>query len=373
MLMTSCISDFVPEITEDKELLVVEGLITDQPGANSIKLSKSFPLGERINAKPLTGCTVTLSDDLGNMYSLKGNGAGTYITDSLNFRGVTGRLYTLDITVNDNNRVTHYQSYPMLMKPVPPIDSLYYEKIIIRKQVDDIEGIEECQIYLDTHDPDNSCRYYRWNYLETWKLRLPYDIPNHTCWRSENSKNIFIESTESLSTDELRRHPVTYISSITDRLNNRYNNRYSIIVNQYSLNEEEYMYWKKLQKLSELVGGLYDIIPSSITSNLTCVEDPGEKVLGYFSVSAVSSKRIFISEKFEGVFDPYKYSTCVSDSLIGGPDKIEGLGTTIWTLFDTPAVPFSSPRIRIFTEIRGCADCTLRGTNIKPDFWTDDK
>jgi hypothetical protein len=165
----------------------------------------------------------------------------------------------------------------------------------------------------------------------------------------------------------IKRHPVTYISNVTDRLKTRY----SILVNQYSLNEDEYNYWARLQKLTEQVGGLYDLVPASIPGNIMCIENPGEKVLGYFSVSAISSKRIFIEDKFEGIIDPY--ARCATDTLIGGPDYIEGLGISVWTLFDTPARPFVSPRIRIFTETRGCADCTLRGTTQKPVFWTDDK
>lgn len=76
------------------------------------------------------------------------------------------------------------------------------------------------------------------------------------------------------------RHPVIYISNLTDRLKTKY----SILVNQYSLNEDEYNYWKKLKNITVSVGGLHDIIPSLIPSNIVCIENPGEKVLGYFSV-----------------------------------------------------------------------------------------
>jgi hypothetical protein len=79
-----------------------------------------------------------------------------------------------------------------------------------------------------------------------------------------------------------------FISNLTDRLRVGY----SILVDQYSLNEDEYLYWEKLQSITEQVGGLYDIIPSPVPSNVYCVDDPNEKVLGYFSVSANTSKRL---------------------------------------------------------------------------------
>jgi len=363
ILANGCVTEFIPKIDEEKELIVVQGLLTDQ-GDATIKLSTSLPLGQIIDAKPLTGCNVTITDDMGSRFFLNETKPGTYITYT---HGVVGRTYKLHIQTNSTGKAFSYESYPMKMNPVPPIDSLYYEKRVIRERIEYIEGLDEVQIYLDTYDPDNNCRFYRWDYSETWILRLLFDVPNQTCWITNNSRNIYIESTTSISEDRIKRHPVTCITNVTDRLRTKY----SILVNQYSMNEDEYDYWEKLQKITEQVGGLYDIIPASIPSNITCIENPAEKVLGYFSVSAVSSKRIFIKDKFEGIIDQYAH--CATDTLIGGPDYIKGLGISIWTLFDTPAVPFSSPRIRIFTETRGCADCTVRGSTERPVFWTDDK
>ena len=365
--MSSCVSEFIPQLTEEEEMLVVEGLITDRQGTNTIKLSKALPLGVRSEAKPLGGCNVKITDDLGNTFWLRESVTGTYITDSIMFRGVAGRHYTLHLIVPDGNRTINYESYPVEMLPVPPIDRVYYEKTVIREQFGNFDGIEGCQIYLDTHDQVNNSKFYRWDYQETWKIRLPFDIPNQTCWISNTFKDINIESTLAFKEDRIERHPVTFISNVTDRLKTKY----SILVNQYSLNENEYNYWKKLKSITVSVGGLHDIIPASIPSNLVCIENPGEKVLGYFSVSSVSSERIFIKDSFSGIVD--QYAKCATDTLIGGPDYIEGLGINIWTLFDTPASPFSSPRIRIFTETKGCADCTVRGTTSKPSFWPLDK
>ena len=365
ILLNSCITEFIPEIGENKELLVVEGLLTDRGDPVTIKLSTSLPLGQKSEAKPLAGCNVKITDDLGNSFYLGETLPGIYVTP---FHGIVGRSYTLHIETNQSRNNFTYESFPMKMKPVPLIDSLYYEKLLIRERVEYIEGIEECQIYLDTHDPDNNCRFYRWDYSETWKLRLRFDVPNQTCWISNNSKNIIIGSTSAISDDRIKRYPLTYISNATDRLMTKY----SISVNQYSLNEDEYNYWKKLQKITEQVGGLYDMIPASIPSNVMCIDNPVEKVLGYFSVSAISTERIFIKDEFEGII--YPYADCVSDTLYDGPEYIEGLGTSVWLLFDIIPTPFSGdPRVRILTEKIGCADCTVRGTIIKPDYWIDDK
>ncbi len=362
-LINSCIVQFIPETNEEQELLVVEGLITDQPGPNTIKLSRSLPLGGRSASKPFQGCEVSISDDLGYVHFLNETSPGTYITNPANFRGEIGRIYTLFIRTNGSSINLSYRSFPMEMKPVPPIDSLYYEKLNIVEEKVGSQTAEACQIYLDTHDQDNLCKFYRWEFFETWEFRLPYNVPNKACWISSSSDRINIKSTASLEEDRINGFPLHYVSNQTDRLKVKY----SILVNQYSLNDDEFVYWEKLQNISEQVGGLYDITPSSISSNIWCVEDPNEKVLGYFSVSASSSKRIFIQERFNGIID--LYSTCISDTVFGG-QSIPNLNNFVWVIIDHPLPP---PSYKVLTRIKGCYDCSVRGTTIEPLFWKDDQ
>lgn len=362
LLLNGCIVQFIPEISEDQELLVVEGILTDQTGPNTIKLSKSLPLGGKNAAKPLNGCSVTITDDLGSIFTLFETVAGTYVTSGY-FHGMIGRSYTLHIKINDGNRNLNYQSFPMEMKPVPPIDSIYYEKVIFNEKYMGSIPAEGAQIYLNTHDPENSCKFYRWEYAETWEFRLPYLVPNSTCWISSNSDKINIKSTASLAEDRILRYPLNFVSNMTDRLKVKY----SILVNQYSLSEDEFAYWEKLQNITEQVGGLYDITPASIPSNIWCIENPGEKVLGYFSVSASSSKRIFIKDRFLGLID--LYNNCISDTVFdGGP--IPNLNTYVWVIIDhqSPPNPY-----RVLTSVKGCYDCSVRGTPIEPVYWRDDK
>ncbi len=364
ILQNSCVSEFIPETDEEQQLVVVEGLITDQPEAYSIRLSKSIPLGDRASATPLTRCRVTVSDDLGNVFFAHETVPGTYLTDPASFRGIVGRKYSLQITSGgQTGSVVHYESFPVEMKPVPPIDSLYYEKKIISENGGFYQPDEGAQIYIDTHSPDNSCKFYRWEFDETWEIRLPFTVPNSICWIYANSEQINIKSTSAISEDRVSRYPLNFVSNETDRL--KY--KYSMLVKQFSLSEDEFGYWDKLRNISEQVGGLYDITPSSIPSNITCLEKPGEKVLGYFSVSAVSSKRVFVKDNFGGIID--LYSTCIADTIWTG-DPIPNLGTFIWVIIDHDIPP---PSYRVTTYEKGCYDCTVRGTTQEPSYWRDTK
>lgn len=364
LFLSSCITQFVPKTTEDKEILVVEGLITDQPGVNTIKLSRSSPLGTRNLATPVKGCTVSISDDLGNTYNLIETVPGTYVTDPAIFQGAIGRLYSLHISTNSTTGNHNFESYPAEMKPVPPIDSVYYEKVTISENNGYITQ-QGSQIYLNTHDPTNQCKYFRWEYTETWEFRLPYTVPNSQCWISDNSNTINIKNASVIEEVNIDRYPLDFISNVSDRLRVKY----SMLVNQYSLNEDEYLYWEKLQSFSEQVGGLYDMIPSAVPSNVYCTDDQNEKVLGYFSVSASSTKRIFIKDNFAGVLTPYTDQVCIADTVFGGA-PIPSLNIYVWIIIDHPLPP---PSYQVVTRTKGCYDCTVRGTNIKPDFWTDDK
>jgi hypothetical protein len=363
LTIKSCIVPYVPEPPENDELLVVEGLISDQHEVSTIKLSKSFPLWTNQNPIHLTGCNVWITDDLGHLDNLKETTIGTYITDSSNFQGAIGRKYTLHIRTNPANGSLNYESFPTEMRPVPVIDSIYYEK---RVYASDPRLIEGCQIYLDTFDPANTCHFLRWTYSETWEFHLPFNVKNKVCWKTENSNGIYIKNSSFLADSRIIGFPLKTIVNPIDRLSVRY----SILVKQYSLNEEEFIYWETLKTSLDQVGGLYDIIPPNIPNNVYCVENPNEKTLGYFSVSAVSTRRIFIKDSFAG-FDN-QYEQCITDTLPGTPliDTIRGLNTNIWVLINnSDKVPS-----RIFlTQKAACGDCMASGSNIKPDFWNDYK
>jgi hypothetical protein len=372
-VLSGCITQFIPDIGVDPEFFVVEGMITDQPGRHSVRLSRSVPLGTEAEFQPLKNCTVWISDDQNHIFQLTETSDGIYLT-SQDLRGEVGRKYVLNIEIVHYQppyyrRVVDYtlRTLPMEMMPVPEIDSLYFEKVKISEEDGFAFPGEGCRILLNTSDPENKCKYYRWDYTDTWQISAPgyQRTINRVCWVTNNSEDINVKAVAGLNENRIERLPVKFISNETDMLQERYR----IEVNQYSLSEDEYSYWNDLEKITEQSGNLYDRIPSEISGNIYCSSNPDLQVLGYFSVSAKRSKVIYIDDYFEGLFNYYRHCTedttwSKQDIQIPPPGIFDFDGIYYWI------ITIQAPLYMIVTNDKTCVDCTARGgTTEKPDYW----
>lgn len=76
--------------------LVIEGNITNTPGAQYVTLSRNVPFTSTNVYPPVSGATVTIADNRGNQYQLTEGPAGTYSINPL--FGFGSRTYTLTVT-----------------------------------------------------------------------------------------------------------------------------------------------------------------------------------------------------------------------------------------------------------------------------------
>lgn len=357
LLLGGCTIEFTPDIEEDKEFLVVSGLITDQEVSNKIILSRSIPVGTPMSAETVSGALVSVRDEEGTVTYLTETSPGIYSTDSTVFRGRIGGSYALNIRIGDEKYETDF----IKMKPVPPISSLYYEKVVTNSSSDSLEIDEGCRIYLDSHDPAGECLFFRWSYVETWEYYIPFPSDIYRCWATERSGRIMVRNTSIFSQARISRLPVTFLTNKTRKLNVKY----SILVNQYSIDESEYFFWEKVQNIHENVGGLYDMTPMAIAGNIRCTTDPGQTVLGYFSVSAVSQKRLFVHDTFLGL--SLYYPSCPTDTAFNNLPDGE-LKKDYWIVEDNGN---EIPAWWVITRYRECADCATDSERIRPDYWED--
>lgn len=396
-LLATCIEPYKPKLEEYNSLLVVEGMITNANTSNTIRLSRSFQ-NENTSQTAINDASVSISDDGGSIFMLKSKGNGIYKTDSLLFTGVVGRTYVLHITTIEDEE---YESSPVLMQPVPEIDSIYFKKDqkLINNNSETCEGIT---IYLDSKTGDRG-KYYRWSYDETWKFRVPYpkvfdyvhtadpDLPRfdqlkdpkETCWKKSKSDGIFLRSVRDDESGMIEKQPVCFIASgESDRLMVQY----SILVKQYSISKDEFEFWNNLKKVNNAGSDIFARVPFSVTSNIHCITNPGAKVLGFFQVSAISQKRKNISfNEIAPLGLPFYSYSCRTwqfdpkffDTPCMCPPKT--WDDVYWYLCIVSNYTFIRPiysgRKLIYLEFTRpeCGDCELTGSHTEPDFWHEIK
>ena len=359
--VTGCVTQFFPDISEESYSIVIEGRVTDRSERYEVRISWLQPLNSSTVTPQVSGYLVTVSDDVGNEYLFTHYRDGRYLSDSTEFRAVAGRKYTLH--VEGLNQA--YESEPVELTPVPSIDSVYAgpEYNEFYKPGESTYGY---QVYLDSYDPSGKCRFYMWSFTETWEIRYPYDnefIKNRICWKSATSADINILSTSSLTNSRVIKHPVTFITRETDRLIVKY----SILVRQYSVSEDEFIYRDNLRKNTLEAGGLYDAIPGAIKGNIKCVDSPGTEALGFFGASSVADRRLFIENVYTQFPDFFAYCRADTIPVRDYDPSLYGSGVYILAEWWEPPTP---PQY-ILTVHRECIDCAFVGTALRPEYWDD--
>jgi len=390
--LCTCIDPYSPKLAGYDSLLVVDGLITDVNSSYIIKLSRTF---QDQNSIPdaVSDATLFISDDTGNRSNLKNKGNGIYKTDSLEFKGTIGRTYILHILTRGGEE---FESDPCLMQSVPDIDSVYFEKDqkMINNGTQTQDGLS---IYLDSKEGDNN-QYYRWAYNETWKFRVPYPkrydfIPADSsvvlltsikdlCWKSRKSDEILIHSVYAGEATRIQKEPVCFIpTGLSDRLQQQY----SIIVSQYSISKKEYDFWNNLKQVNESGGDIFAKQPFSVISNIHNVNNPKERVLGYFQVSGVKQKRKYVlHSEIARLNLPYYYYPCVTFEKDPADFQVKDGPVVTWydvysffcitskySFVDAKFVPLTDQLVKMIFTMPECANCELTGTQKKPDFWVD--
>ena len=101
--------------------IVIQGSITNFPGSHEVKISNAADYYSPGNYPQVSGATVTIEDDAGNLDLLTETEAGVYETTSI--QGVPGRTYFLNVK-SDNEKFAASATMP---QPIE-LDSLNFVK-----------------------------------------------------------------------------------------------------------------------------------------------------------------------------------------------------------------------------------------------------
>jgi hypothetical protein len=355
-----------PAIKNNPFLLVVDGIVISGNDSSIITLSRTRNLADTVPSVKELSAKVSVLGISGVEYPFTEEGNGRYAVDQLALD--PGQQYQLKIITTDGNE---FRSALSNVQISPPIDSLYWNQ----------DSSFNAHVYLNTHDPTNQTRYYRWQYVETWEyhsafdafldynngdvIARPLDNQIYRCYKSLPSSSIEVVSTTQLSSSVVNKYEIAEIPQTSEKISETYSN----LVSQYAIPVEAYNFWSNLKRNTEQLGSLFDLQPFTELGNITCVNNPTVNCIGFISFTTLQTKRIFISKNdvVNWNYFPYYGLECSVDT-IKPPDTID-------KYFQPPGGPYSNSLIGtangpyIFSSVL-CVDCTNHGgSTLKPPYW----
>nr|WP_255737154.1 DUF4249 domain-containing protein [Cognataquiflexum nitidum] len=369
LFLSGCRDPFEPEVTDqDLAALVVEGFIETGGEISEITLSRTNPIRNSESFRPEAGARVILKSESGEEWAFQESQNGVYTFSEFLDQGMT---FQLEITLPNGRQYLSDAMSPII---TPDIEELGFIK--------DNAGVE---IFVSTKGNEEA-QYFLWDYEEDWIFRpgvrsqfffnpatkdvefRKTDQKIDLCWKSNLFPKIILQNAARFADNTILQRELVRIPNRSEKLTERY----SIRVRQRAVNQETYDFWEILRKNSDDIGGIFSPLPSLIRGNIKSVEPNGDNVIGMVSMGKSASKRIYINAQDVAPW-PYfieEYEFCRLDQdtvLIANYEREFSSGSRL------PVIPVVvvTTTIGFRAATRQCTDCTLRGTNIKPDFWED--
>ncbi len=320
LLLCSCVTPYEVN-TIFFEQMVVEGMITDQPGPYLVKISKTVPLNEQFYKTSLVShASVIIRDDLGNSESLIEKSSGNYYTQT--FQGLIGRSYSITITTSEG---AIYQSKPEKLLPVGDFTNLRYEFVQneepnANRQITSTNGFK---IYLDSDVlPEQEGRVW-WRLNGTFEIftypslrtkqvergrsivTVPdpppcsgyivvgsriYWVPGSsctccTCWVTQHNQVPIISDPKLINNGKMNNLNVGFVEANI----RTFYDKYYLEVEQLSVSQTVYDFWKIVKVQKKNSSDFFQTPPPRTTSNIVVTTPNSLSVIGYFA--ACSSKK----------------------------------------------------------------------------------
>ena len=327
-LTTSCYKVYEPRIDNSNKVLVINGLITNKTEAYHVILTYADAFNSTTSELPVKAANVYVTDNLENSYIFHEGDNGNYISDSLQFTGMPGRVYRLHIITSDG---VAYESDPQRIFPEVNPDSIYAEfdnQEILERYTGLKVNTHGADILIDIRNQSDSLPRYRFTsnlvmqYYEYYLIQKNWNDPcihfDIYCWKTVNANSNFNLTDEeySLNSASIKKHQICFL----DDNYNVYAMKYGLEVNwadttgiptrrgfqfilihhrilylnQYTLNNETYLYYKSLYEQLQSESKLFDPIAVQLTGNIKCISDPEKRAIGFFEASSVNNSAYIV-------------------------------------------------------------------------------
>ncbi len=426
VFVLACVISCIDEIDLDtvssselKEILVVEGTLTNEVKNHQIRLSRIDSLFDLeldsiyspfIPVRDIDhdfvnheeNAQVTVVDASGVEYVFNESSPGIY-ESVVQFGAQNGNSYQLEITTADGSG---FSSKPMTINATSEVKNIYAEKTISDT------GVEGIGIFIDNESVVGNAQNFRYNYNETYKVIAPnwspyefkltdYDpcalpVPTYnleiverqeeqqTCYATVTS-NTIIQTQLNTSGHGLEKFMVRFIS----KENFIISHRYSIEISQLVSGSESYGFYEQLNSFSQTGTVFSRVQPGLLEGNITSNDGVQGSVIGLFDVASVSKKRMFFNYTDfypnEPLPDfpqncglhssPESHRSYCATGMDGGsscPQSIiEMVNMDLISYVSDNSLNIGTcPGPYIYVESI-CGDCTTMGSNVVPEFWIE--
>lgn len=318
ILTTSCEELISPDIDTQTTMLVFEGEITNQDTFQYVRIKRSLDFNSSASFESVTGFTVYIEDKEGETYPLTETSTGYYQTDNK----VKGELYHQYRLVAYDTAMRQYTSTYQKLGSSPDIRYLSGKYKTITSIVKDAsssyyeETSDGIQVMVSSNATDSNL-YFRYTFNVAYQSTQTYpsgmsSVIYYICRPSSSFiyGNVVTASAKNYDDYYIKNLPLYFFS--TERMNSRFviydfeydesgaskfdedeiitkGHGFQIQVQQRSLSEDGYVFWKAVYDQQYASGNLFDPIETQITGNMSCTDDSTELVFGYFGASAITT------------------------------------------------------------------------------------
>jgi len=157
-------------------------------------------------------------------------------------------------------------------------------------------------VFVDVKDPVTEGDYYRWTWKSYQKAGFCeiYTVPRtdppvrflrkccENCWNITQCLGcVNVASDKLVNGRTLAKQNIGQIP---------YDDTtpFYMLIEQMSLSKEAYLFWSNVKAQANNSGGIFDTAPAMIKGNIKNLTDATKLMLGYFQVSAITQKAVFI-------------------------------------------------------------------------------
>lgn len=300
LALLGCIDGFKGDLRSVGRILVVEGLVTNDPGPYSVTLSWTEPYASGNANIPIEDAQVWIIEAGSRRWALTHQQRGVYTSDSAAWRGQVGRTYALEVRLAGEQV---YQSTAERLVAAPAVDTVravYVKKI-------NFQGVitGTFDLVASFQDAPERGQFYQWQWAHYFQqttcnlfaregVRFAQDCCG-ACWGIVRPRGQVLLAADAFVNGNR-------VQQTLDNIPYNSKEDYFIAVELRAIPATSYQFWQTVAGQINNTGGIFDRPPAAAPTNIFAVGNPSTPALGVFTVAGLSRRSFYVRR--DGVAEP---------------------------------------------------------------------